>query len=472
MSVQSPPALTQAPAQAMPVDGTPASPVPPAGRDAAPSAAGTAPGRRRFDRLLASLRFTPGQLRGVLAVLAALILGAGITGMTAILAKSAVIEETTGQSGRLSVSALQLYQALSQADATAASSYLTAGTPSDEMNDTYREALRDATVALATAAGEVKTPADIELVAELNARLPVYTGLVESARTFNRLGEPVGATYQEQASTLMREEMLPSAHDLQENSRTQLNQSRADAEAFPWAAAALAVAALGTLVWAQMWLSRKTNRVFNLGLVGATALLVVFAGWLAMASLTSASHTSRSHEDGAQPLELLAQAEITAQQARAEESLVLIARGEDPEAAERYETHFKALADPGRLLDQLDDAFASDPELSAKVDAAREAADTWRAGHDEVVKLAQEGRYTDAVNLVVGDSDTSLWASFRTLNDELTAATEISADRFIEATHDAQRSLSGAAAGLAALALAALVSAAVGIQIRVAEYYA
>ncbi|MCC3764903.1 MCP four helix bundle domain-containing protein [Glycomyces sp. TRM65418] len=422
--------------------------------------------------MLAALRYTPGQLRGVLAIVAALILGAGITGMTAILAKSAVIEETTSQSGRLSVAALQLYQALSQADATAASSYLTGGTPSEEMNDTYRTAMRDATVAIATAAGEVKTAADTALVAELNARLPVYTGLVETARTFNRLGEPVGATYQEQASTLMRQEMLPSAHDLQENALGQLSESRAGAEAFPWVAAALTVAALGTLIWAQLWLSRKTNRVFNLGLLGATVLLLGFAGWLATASLASASHTTRSHEDGAVPLELLAQAEITAQQARAEESLLLIARGEDQGASDRYEEHITALTGEGSLLDRLDASFADDPELADSIATAREAAETWRSGHDEVVKLAREGNYAEAVAMAVGDEEQSLSTSFDALNSALTEATRTSADRFAEATTDAQRSLSGAAAGLAALALGALICAAVGIQMRVAEYYA
>ncbi|GAA2304070.1 hypothetical protein GCM10009853_071290 [Glycomyces scopariae] len=456
MAVQSPPAPTQAP---------------PAGGRTAQPAPGAPPGRR-LDRVAAALRQTPGQLRGVLAVLAALILGAGITGMTSILAKSAVIEETTSQSGRLSVAALQLYQALSQADATAASSYLTAGTPSEDMNEQYRTALRDATVALATAAGEVKTAADIELVAELNARLPVYTGLVESARTFNRLGEPVGATYQEQASTLMREQMLPSAHTLQENALAQLTESRDDAGAFPYAAAVLVLAALGTLLWAQMWLSRKTKRTFNLGLVGATALLVVFAGWLAMASVVSASHTGRSHEDGSRPLELLAQAEIAAQQARAEESLLLIARGEDQDAADRYTEHMNELASDGGLLDQLDEAFSGDAALSDQIDAARDAATAWSNGHGEVVKLAQEGNYTGAVALAVGEDEASLQTSFNALNEALTSATQTSADRFAEATADAQRALSGAAAGLAALSLAALISAAVGIQMRVAEYYA
>lgn len=460
MSVQTPPAPPQAPLSA-----------PPASHESAPPATGAAPGRR-FDRALAALRYTPGQLRGVLAVLTALVLGAGITGMTSILAKSAVIEETTSQSGRLSVAALQLYQALSQADATAASSYLSAGTPSEEMNLTYRESMRDATVALTTAAGEVETAEDAQLVAELNARLPVYTGLVESARTFNRLGQPVGATYQEQASTLMREEMLPAAHQLQDNALGQLSESRSGAEAFPWAAAALAVAALGTLLWAQVWLSRKTNRVLNLGLLGATVLLVGFAGWLAMASLTSANHTTRSHEEGAVPLELLAQAEITAQQARAEESLLLIARGEDEGAAGRYNAHMEDLIAADGLFDQLEAAFGDDPELAASIDTARDAAETWASGHSDVVKLATDGSYTDAVERAVGEEDDSLATSFNALNASLTAATDASAERFVEATADARRALSGAAAGLASLALLALIGVAVGIQMRVAEYYA
>lgn len=429
-------------------------------------------GRQRSLRLVSALRHTPGRLRGILTVLAVLTLGSGVTAVTSILGKSALIEETTTQSGRLSVAALELYQALSQADATAASAYLTAGTVSEEAREAHREALRDATVALTTAAGEVETPADAELVANLNAHLPVYTGLVESARTFNRLGEPVGASYQSQASTLMRNQMLPDADALQENAVAQLNESKDAAAAFPWIAVALAATALGVLVWAQLWLTRKTNRVFNLGLLGATVAMIGMAGWLVLVSLASASHTERSHEAGADPLEMLAEAHIAAQQARAEESLMLIARGEDGAADERYSAQMEQLNGEGGLFDRLDEAYGDDPALSAPLAAAEAAAAEWSAGHDEVIALARDGSYTEAVEKAVGDSDQSLATSFDVLDEQLTEATEISANRFVDATGDARRSLSGATAGLVALCLLALVSAAIGIQMRVAEYHA
>ncbi len=438
---------------------------------AAPPEGGSESGRRSF-RFVSALRHTPGRLRGTLTVLAVLMLGSGVTAVTSILGKSALIEETTTQSGRLSVAALELYQALSQADATAASAYLTAGTASEEAREAHREALRDATVALTTAAGEVETPADAELVANLNAHLPVYTGLVESARTFNRLGEPVGASYQSQASTLMRNQMLPDADALQENAIAQLNESRDAAAAFPWVAAALAATALGVLVWAQLWLTRKTNRVFNLGLLGATVAMIGMAGWLVLVSLASASHTERSHEEGADPLEMLAEAHIAAQQARAEESLMLIARGEDGAADERYRAQMELLNGEGGLLDRLGETYGDDPALSAPLVAAESSAAEWSAGHDEVIALAKGGSYAEAVEMAVGDSDQSLATSFDALDEQLTEATEISADRFVSATGDARRSLSGAAAGLTALCLLALVSAAIGIQMRVAEYHA
>lgn len=429
-------------------------------------------GRQRFSPLASSMRHTPGQLRGILTLLVVLMLGAGVTAVTSILAKDAVIEETTTQSGRLSVAALDLYQALSQADATAASSYLTPGAASEEADHAYRESLRDATVALTTAAGEVETSADAQLVANLNAHLPVYTGLIESARTFNRLGEPVGATYQHQASTLMRSEILPDADSLQNNAISQLDEARDSATAFPWVPAVLAALVLGVIVWAQLWLTRRTNRVFNLGLVGATVAMIGMTGWLVLVALASASHTERSHEEGADPLALLAEAHIVAQQARAEESLVLIARGEDGDAEDRYTEQMALLTGEDGLLAQLDEVYGDDPRLSASLSAAEESAGTWSAGHDEVIKLARSGDYDAAVDLAVGDAEGSLAESFNMLNEQLTAATDVSADRFTDATGDASRSLSGAAAGLATLCLLALVSAAIGIQMRVAEYHA
>ncbi len=151
---------------------------------------------------------------------------------------------------------------------------------------------------------------------------------------------------------------------------------------------------------------------------------------------------------------------------------MLIARGEDSKAEERYTAQMELLTGEDGLLAQLNEAYGDDPELADSLAAAQESAGTWSAGHDEVIKLARAGEYSAAVEMAVGDSEESLATSFDALNEQLTAATEVSADRFVDATGDASRSLSGAAAGLATLCLLALVSAAIGIQMRVAEYHA
>jgi hypothetical protein len=405
-------------------------------------------------------------------IIIVLVVAAGITGVTALVGKSTVIQNTTTQSGRLSVAALQLYTALSEADAVAASAFLSAGAESNDLREQYRQALTDASVALTTAASEVQTTTDAALVAEIDARLPVYTGLVESARTFNRLGQPVGATYQRQASTLMRNEMLPAADELRHNATDQLRDARDAAAAFPWVPAALGGLTLVVLIWTQLWLTRRTNRVFNVGMLGATVAVIGFTGWLVLVSIASASHTDRSHREGADPLATLAEAHIAAQQARSAEALVLIARAEDTGAQDRYAEQMALLLGEDGHLDRLRDAHGSDPALSQAIDRAAEAAAAWNSGHGEMVAMAKEGRYQEAVERAIGDADTSLARSFQTLDDALTEATDVTVERFEVATRDANLSLSGVVVGLTALCLLALFAAAIGIQMRVSEYHA
>ena len=59
----------------------------------------------------------------------------------------------------------------------------------------------------------------VQLLGRVNAQLAVYTGLVETARTNNRAGNPVGSSYLSEASSLMQTQILPDAQRLYEETQ-------------------------------------------------------------------------------------------------------------------------------------------------------------------------------------------------------------------------------------------------------------
>ena len=63
-------------------------------------------------------------------------------------------------------------------------------------------------------------PAALGTIAD---QLPVYSGLIETARTNNRLGYPIGAAYLRQAASLMTSQILPAADHLYRIEAERLN---------------------------------------------------------------------------------------------------------------------------------------------------------------------------------------------------------------------------------------------------------
>ena len=93
-------------------------------------------------------------------------------------------------------------------------------------------------------------------------------------------------------------------------------------------ASALGVVALGALGWAQRRNYRRTNRVFNHGLLGATAAATVVLLWLVVGhSRRPRRAERRPTTHGAKSLKVLNEARIASLQARGNENLTLVARG-------------------------------------------------------------------------------------------------------------------------------------------------
>jgi hypothetical protein len=121
----------------------------------------------------------------------------------------------------------------------------------------------------------------------LSAELPVYTGYVEDGEIYNSLGYPAGASFIQVASEEMHLRLLPAARAVYAQENARLTAASAQATGLPLAVVTLAAGlALGFFLYrSQRWLSRRTHRTLNVGLLLASAAGAVALIWMAVALL-------------------------------------------------------------------------------------------------------------------------------------------------------------------------------------------
>jgi hypothetical protein len=276
------------------------------------------------------LATTPGRiaLASALILVGAVVFGivASVTERSRQDAAHAVATETEP----LLVHAVGLYASLSDADATAATTFLTGGLEPAARRSRYlgdlQTASRQLTVLAREVSGSETARAAVSTIAE---QLPIYSGLVESARADNHLGLPLGAAYLRQASGLLRDRILPSAARLYELEAGRLNDGyRAGTGTWSLFGFLLVAAALILPVaLAQVYLARTTHRVFNIPLLASSALLAALWIWGAVALVGEQNALARAQRNGSDPVEVLSAIQVLALRAQSDESLALIARG-------------------------------------------------------------------------------------------------------------------------------------------------
>jgi hypothetical protein len=140
---------------------------------------------RRFTGLA---RSTPGRLSLIVVVLVVASLASGWLTTWSVNRQERALEDLATRSEPLAHAAQEVYRALQDADATAASAFLSGGLEPSQLRERYEKDIAQAQAALSVA-----TASSPDLTATLAAQLPVYTGLIETARSNNRQGFPVGA---------------------------------------------------------------------------------------------------------------------------------------------------------------------------------------------------------------------------------------------------------------------------------------
>ncbi|MEU9119439.1 hypothetical protein AB0C96_06195 [Streptomyces sp. NPDC048506] len=436
-----------------------------------------------LDDLRAAATTEPGRLRVIGAVLALLVVVFGAATAWQVTDRATAADDVVERSQPLTTDAASIYRSLADADTTAAGGFLAGVEGSKATRERYDRDIATAADLLTKAAQSTRGPDGAgEQIARLNRQLPRYTGLVETARANNRQGLPLGGAYLRYANERMRTELLPAARALYEAETERLAADYDDATARPWFALGAGVVALGALGWAQRRHYRRTNRVFNRGLLAATAGSVAVLMWLVVGQTVARTGLTESYEHGARSLRVLNEARIDALQARGDENLTLVARGAvlTGDQQDFYEVGFRtgmkdlvgtgdhgAAAAKGRLGAAL--ALADDEAGRGPVREALTQVRQWQARHAQARAADDRGDYERALKKVIG-ADGSTGESFDRVAAGLQAALVHEQEEFRSAADDGRGALGGLPVGAGVLAALAAVGAVLGIGRRLAEY--
>ena len=406
----------------------------------------------------ATFEGTPGRMRiyGAVAIVGCLVFG--LFAFIAASSRAGALSSARSDAAQL-VRVQAIRTNLVFADANLTNAFLVGGLEPPAARTAYEQGISAASKTLAEASG-VNTH-DAAVLAEVNDVITRYTGLVESARSNNRLGYPLGAAYLRQATTLLRTDALPVLEDLGKTEQSRVDDAySASARATIWLVIGL-LAGLAMLIVTQVWLSARTRRLVNLPLLAATGgVLLVGAVLLGVMvwSQGKATHT-RDHAYFA-TLEL-ATGRIDAFDAKSAESLTLIARG----SGQAYEASYKQLANNATAV-LTDAAKRGGPNEQT----ARGAFAAYQGVHTQIRDFDNGGNWDAAVKLATGTTSTDANAVFHSFDQ---ASAEALTQRAKQLRHDLGTARSPVTPfGWIALIIgvAAAVAAARGMSIRLREY--
>ncbi|WP_235747192.1 hypothetical protein [Nocardia coffeae] len=400
---------------------------------------------------------TPGAIAAIAVAAVVLCLISGLVCANELSDKTTRRDNALTRSEPLNNAAQSLYVALSQADASAATAFLSGGVESPQIRSQYQQALADAAGALATATAGANDPQSRRIVANISADLPAYTGLVESARANNRQGFPVGSAYLREASGLMQKSLLPSAAQLATERAAALRADQRAITGPPWLAIVLLLLVLAGAGAASRILLRRTNRLFNLGIVTAAGAALVALVWVVVSAITSAGAIDTGAGGPTTRSENLAQARILGQQARTDEMLELITRGDTTGT----EADFSAKT--GQLHDRLSGVVRADSPVLLQFSQ-------WVAGHRKQVGYYDAANYPAAVEQAIGTAPTDSSGIFTVLDDSVRADLTQTRVQVREQIASAGDSWIGAAAGTLVLLVFAAGAAVIGLWPRLKEF--
>jgi hypothetical protein len=397
-------------------------------------------------------------------VLSALVIASAFATSTTINDRQRALTTVLNHTEPLSFAAGQLYTTLSVADAAAATAFIAGAEPRD-VRQRYEQAITDAASAVTRASSGLTDEPMVQLLGRVNAQLAVYTGLVETARTNNRAGNPVGSSYLAEASSLMQTQILPDAQRLYQQTSERVDTETTASTRIPGPVILVVFATLLFGAFANRWLARRTRRRVNIGFVAGGLAVLIMLIWVGTALVISTADSRSAKGTAAESLKTVTNLAITAQQARADETLSLIRRGDETVRKQSYyqriDTMQQELSGYLSRDDAIDKTDLADAEQLLK---------RWRAADDRISAYIAVGNYQAATQVALGTSEDDSTPAFNKLDTALSKGIEEGRNQLRNDIVNARRVLSGATVGAAVLSVVAALAVALGLWPRLSEY--
>jgi hypothetical protein len=436
--------------------------------------------RRSWWRSRLETATTPARLRLLLVVLVLLSLAWGVLSALTADQHASAAADVVAVSEPLSLDAEQIYQGLSDADATAANAFLAGGLEPTAAQQRYEADITQAAIRIEAAsalvgssAARTQLPGHLarqasatdsavgDDLATLSGQLPVYTDEVGTARADNRLGLPLGAAYLREASALLRGTLLPSARDIYTRESGLLTSASAQATGLPLVVVAVVIGlGIGYVLYrSSRWLAGQTHRVVNYGLLLAALAGLVSLVWLAGAFAVGRADLLHAQQQGSAPAQAFARADVAALQAHADESLTLIDNSGDDAYQQDFLAQQKLLGPgPGTLLATV--------QASGGNGAAADA-QAWYRAHAALRALDDGGNHAAAVqSALAGEAATSFARLSATLMDGINTHQAV----FASSARGGRNAFTGLAAGMIVASLVMVAGCSWGLSRRLAEY--
>jgi hypothetical protein len=304
-----------------------------------------------------------------------------------------------------------------------------------------------------------------ELLSQINARLAVYAGLVETARTNNRAGNPIGSSYLSEASSLMQQQILPDAKRLYDETSARVDAQTTASTDIPTLGIVIVLATLLFGAFSNRWLARKTQRRLNFGFVAGGAAVLVMLIWVGTVLTISTTNSRSAKGSAAESLKTVTNLAILAQQARADETLALIRRGDEDV---RQQSYYQRIDNMHQLLhDYLNRNDAID---KSDLKNADQLLSRWRQADERINSYIAVGNYQAATQVALGNGDQDSSPAFDRLEQAVNNAIAESRRQLRNDIVNARTVLSGATIGTVVLSVVAALAVTVGLWPRMSEY--